>query len=398
MGLFDRIFGSNKTEMSYVPSEDRLKAIDEKVKVSFDKEIDTIILVLKNLGLLDSSKIENIINEQGFKYDKSVLNRLRISTSEENINYLHKYFDVIPIGYGSVRLDDIRKKLEKMASNKTKEGKNSHEVVEELIDEARFDIKVYEDKLKSFNSIVGNLEKNSNSESEIVAMMDYWTEYYKENEFGYPINISEKVNSMIRELKSLEFGGYGEDEIKNFRVNCNKMIEEGKLKNEKVSDTYNRINTTLFLPKKNKYLADVEILKRKIQMIKDSPTLNEDEINQNIEETITGFNELYGHIINPNEKLEEMIDNLKSLQYGGYGKYVIDEFQKLSLRIIDDGKRNNKSVNYVISKIKVEYNHLLRRYDKELDKLNSMINQLEDFGLSTDDKKEIPPLLFKKSK
>lgn len=389
MGLFDRIFNSNKNNISEISNEDRLKVVKEEEKVSFDKEIDTIELALKNLGLLDSIKIEDIIKKQGFKYDKSVLNRLRVNTSEDKINNLHKYFDSVPIGYGSVTLSEIRKSLEKISKEKMNEGKNHHEIVEELIDEARYYIKSYEDKLVKLNEIVGNLENNSNSESEVIAMMDYWTEYYKEHEFGYPIDLTDKVNSMIIELKNLEYGGYGIDEINKFRSNCNKIIEEGKLNEEKASDTFNRINTTLFLPKKNKYLADVEILKRKIQMINDSPALNDEEKEQNIEETITGFNELYGHVINLNERLEDMISKLKSLQYGGYGEHVIDDFRKYSLKIIEDGKRVNKSVNSILSKIKVEYNILIRKYNTELDRLNTMITQLEDFSLSSDEKRDI---------
>ena len=47
-----------------------------------------------------------------------------------------------------------------------------------------------------YQKIVGTGDKESEKVTE-----------YAENEFGYPINISEKVNSMIRELKNLEFGG-----------------------------------------------------------------------------------------------------------------------------------------------------------------------------------------------
>ena len=79
----------------------------------------------------------------------------------ERLKYdnLYKYFESVPIGYGDVKLNDVRKELENIAKDKQNSGLNDYEIIEELIDYTKSVISNYESKLNNFNSIVKNLEE-----------------------------------------------------------------------------------------------------------------------------------------------------------------------------------------------------------------------------------------------
>lgn len=385
MGLFDKIFNLNNSSVEH-SIENRAEQSNEPIVVI--KEIDEILSILGQLGLLDQETIENNLKDDK-NFESSILKRIMIKTDEENISHLLKYFKDIKLGYGSVKLNQIKDRMNDLVSEKINEGKNKAEVIEELISLARIEVENYERVLKSFNETIGKLEENSSNESELIVMMDYWVNYFKEQELGYPINLQNKVDTMVRELAQLPYGGYGSEEIKRFIEAANKMIEEAKNNKEESNHTVNRITTSLFTPKKNRYMSDVETLKRKLQMISESPYLSDIEKNNNKQQTIREFNQMNGHILGIQESIEQMRTNLTLLECGGFGPLIIDKFITKALEISRLGKESGKSDESIINEIQIEYNKLLNEYQIRLNRLKEKIQITQEKEISQEEKDRI---------
>lgn len=370
MGFFSKLFHLNEEEKKEKGQDIVDKKVDEtnvnSNNIVVSKEIDTIINILANLGLLDSDNIEEKLETQGIDFDKSILKRLMIKTDYSKIPKLVKYFESYNLGYGIDKLNHIKEELVDLSVSKASEGKNYSEIVEELINATKYKIEEYENVLVNINTTINNIEENTKNESEVLAMVDYWTIQYKEQFLGYPINLKSKVDTMVIELKSLPYGGYGEIEIEKFVDSCQKLIQEGKNNNEDTNHTQSRIVSTLFEPKKSRYFSDLEVLKKKIDMIKASPFLSEDEVENNVKNAIIEFNIMCGHkVVNDNKEkenkkespveakeeileqkndinednslfiIEVNIQKLTSLDRGGYGPRVISEFRLESEKIMN---------------------------------------------------------------
>ena len=70
MSIFDSLFGHKKEEQK----ED---------KVNLTKQIDTLVLVIENLGLLNKEKIIEKLDKLPVEYDKNLIKRLSIMFSVE---------------------------------------------------------------------------------------------------------------------------------------------------------------------------------------------------------------------------------------------------------------------------------------------------------------------------
>lgn len=374
MGFFDRIFNLNN-QSTEDKVESRIEETTEPIVVI--KEIDEIISILGQLGLLNSDTIEKKV-EDDKNFESSILKRIMIKTENENIDCLEKYFANIQLGYGSVKLNQFKDKMNDLASEKIASGENKAEVIEELIEFARMQVENYERVLKEFNKTVRKLEENTSNESELLVMLDYWTNYFKEQELGYPINLQNKVDTMARELQTLPYGGYGGEEINRFVEAAYKMIEEAKNNKEESNHTVSRITSSLFLPKKNRYLADVETLKRKLQMITESPYLSDMEKEQNKQQTIRDFNQMNGHSLGIQESIEQMVANLSLLECGGFGPLIIEKFVNKALNIAKSGNDNGNNNETIINDIQKEYNKLLNEYQIRLTKLKEKIQRNQE--------------------
>ena len=375
MGLLDKIF-RNKNEITMPDVE--LRTLDSKNPIMVTKEINSIIEILGNLGLMDSKQIEKKLeaNRIDDSIDISVLKRLDIHTNPENISRLKKYFTSVPIGYGSVKLNQLRDKLKDLSDEWIEEGKNQPEVVEEMISYVKMEIDLYEKTIRTFNKTIIKIEENDLSESEKIAMIDFWTNYYKENELGYPIDLNNKVNTMARELRQLPYGGYGTDEVNRFLEACNKMIEEGRINKEETNHTLSRITTSLFEPKKSRYISDVETLKRKLQMINESPYLKEEEKEKNRNRTIQEFQVMNGHMLDLNSIINQMKADLSILEYGGLGPSLQQEFVEKVEIIITRGKIQGKSDDELKQKIEEVFNQMKDDYYQKVEKMKNEIYQI----------------------
>ena len=374
MGFFDRIFNLNN-QSTEDKVESRIEETTEPIVVI--KEIDEIINILGQLGLLNSDIIQKKV-EIDKNFESSILKRIMIKTENENIDRLEKYFANIQLGYGSVKLNQFKDKMNDLASEKITAGANKEEVIEELIEFARMQVENYERVLKGFNETLKKLEENTASESELLVMLDYWTNYFKEQELGYPINLQNKVETMARELQTLPYGGYGGEEINRFMEAAYKMIEEAKNNKEESNHTVSRITSSLFTPKKNRYMADVETLKRKLQMITESPYLSDMEKEQNKQQTIREFNQMNGHSLGVEESIEQMKVNLSLLECGGFGPLIIEKFANKAQSISKTGNENGKSIEEIINDIQREYNKLLNEYQTRLTKLKEKIQRNQE--------------------
>ena len=74
MGILDKIFKKDEEELIVVKEMD------------VDKEIDTIILILRNLSTLNTENIRNLVKRLDENYDESILYRLRVDIDQESIN------------------------------------------------------------------------------------------------------------------------------------------------------------------------------------------------------------------------------------------------------------------------------------------------------------------------
>lgn len=369
MSIFSKLF--KKKEDIELPKED----VNEQT-LNVTKTIDTIINILANLGLLHEQEIaSNFSNDQTF--DLSILKRMMIDSHSVTTESLEKYFNRAKLGYGSIKLKSIRLKLENYAAKKIEDGQNNKEVVEELIEYAKDDVIYYGKVLEKFNANIEKLEENSTSQLDLIAMLDYWTNYYKEQELGYPINLATKIDTLALELMQLPYGGFGIDEISKFKEAAYKKLEEGKLNNEESHHTLSRILTSLFNPKKEHYLEDVESLEKKIQMINESPELSDLEKQQRRLKTIKEFNIMNGHREDLDTYIEQLRKNLSILEYGGYGINVLDQFSVQANGFINAGKKSNKSEDVVRKEIHDEYQKLVDQYQKKLVVLKEKTREID---------------------
>lgn len=196
-------------------------------------EIDTIIAIMDNLGLLNTFKIEQFLKNQGTKYDKSVLNRLMISVDEDSIKEIKKYYNPSNIGYGDIKLLSIKDSLENLAKKEIASGKNNLEVVEELINYSKKYIDEYQKIIIEFDNIIKNLEVRCNSNSELFAMMEYWYNNFKEEKLGYTPDIDKKIETLASKLENLPYGGYGDEKVEEFRDLAKQMAAVKKNNNER---------------------------------------------------------------------------------------------------------------------------------------------------------------------
>ena len=87
MSIFDSLFGHKKEEQK----ED---------KVNLTKQIDTLVLVIENLGLLNKEKIIEKLDKLPVEYDKNLIKRLSISEDKEKLSALYKYLEKDNLSFG----------------------------------------------------------------------------------------------------------------------------------------------------------------------------------------------------------------------------------------------------------------------------------------------------------
>ena len=330
MGLFDKLL-SIKDDI--INSKNSSKEV--VVSNPFDKDIDSIIAILKNLGVLDEAQIVSVLKTKKVNYDSSVLKRLLVKFDSENTELLRKYFLDNKLGYGENKISEIKNDLYDLSIKLQSENKSKDEIVELLIARARSYIAEYKKSLTSYNDTIKLLENNVTSKAELIGMIDYWTNFFKEQSFGYTINLNDRIDTMALELRLLPYGGYGDKEIRKFIEEAYKIVTQGKSDKESTKVIYSKIND-LFNKMKNRYMADIESLKKKISLINESEYINDTEKNNNKKKVISEFNIMNGHglidkrTMNDSNSvflIEVNIQKLMNLPMGGYGPEAIKSYR-----------------------------------------------------------------------
>lgn len=377
MGILDKIFKKDEEELIVVKEMD------------VDKEIDTIILILRNLSTLNTENIRNLVKRLDENYDESILYRLRVDIDQESINDFRRYFSSMYLGYGQERLDEIKQELYLVAKDKNEAGRNKPEVVEELIEYAKALVDQYEIIIKRFNDIIKSIDENeAMSEAEKVVMRDYWVNNFMEQELGYPLDLERKVEDMVAELESLEFGGYGDSEIKKFKNACKKRIAMGEKINEPKKHILSEIEVILFTPLKNKYKTNLEVVKLRLSQIENSDS-SQEEIDKVSKKAIAEFKEKNGHAVDIEQRVEEMEKSLSKLAKYGYGEEKIKEFTKNVDRILKNAEKVAKSQEEIFNEIESEYYFFKRRYEECYNTLQNIIKNIKDKKISEEEKERL---------
>lgn len=376
MGILNKIFGLDKNEEEMIIAKE----------MDVDKEINTILLILRNLSTLNTKNIDSLVKKLDNHYDESILYRLRVDIDQDSIEDFRTYFSSMCLGYGAEKINEIREELYLVAKDKNEAGRNKPEVVEELIEYAKTLVDQYEVIIKRFNAIISSIDHNDTmSEAEKVVMRDYWVNNFMEQELGYPLDLERKVQGMVEELESLEFGGYGDSEIKKFKAACKKRIAAGEKANESKKHILSEIEVILFTPLKNKYKTNLEVVKLRLSQIENSESTPE-EIDKVTKRTITEFKEKNGHAIDIEHRVEEMENSLSKLAKYGYGEEKIAEFTANVDRILKNAEKVAKSQEEIIKEIESEYYFFKRRYEECYNTLQNIIKNIKEKKISDEEK------------
>lgn len=368
MGILEKLFRLEKNEEELVIAK----------QIDVDKEINTILLILRNLSNLNTKNIDSLVKKLDENYDESILYRLRVDIDQDSIKDFRRYFSSMCLGYGTERLNEIKEELYLVAKDKSAAGRNKPEVVEELIEYSKALVDQYELIIKRFNDIIRSIDYNETmSEAEKVVMRDYWVNNFMEQELGYPLDLDRKVADMVAELESLEFGGYGDSEIKKFKTACKKRITAGEKINEPKKHILSEIEVILFTPLKNKYKTNLEVVKLRLSQIENSDSTPE-EIDKITKKTLTEFKEKNGHDIDIEQRIEEMENSLSKLAKYGYGEEKIREFVDNIDRILKNAEKVAKSQEEIIREIESEYYFFKRRYEECYNTLQNIIKNIKD--------------------
>ena len=369
MSIFDSLFGHKKEEQK----ED---------KVNLTKQIDTLVLVIENLGLLNKEKIIEKLDKLPVEYDKNLIKRLSISEDKEKLTALYKYLEKDNLSFGKESINSLRKQLEFISSNNSLTQDN---MIEEMLNVTEKYINKYKSIIEELNNSIKTFEMAKPTYADKIAMIDSFTKLYKENELGYPINLEEKVEDRQRSLKNLKYGGYGEEELKSFISRCKNTITDKTNKGWTTKEILDFIDENIYTPLLSRYNQDLEQLEIRISRLQ-SGEYKENERKRKQEEIILDFNEHYGHNITPEIFREKYKNELLVIDNVGYPKDAIKEFEEEIDDIITRATIKGQTNISTVVDIKNVFDKYVIKYSKAKDTLERNIRKVERTILSNEEK------------
>ncbi len=343
-----------------------------------DKVIQTILAVLENLNTLDRMVIGANISTNNFYLDE-IFYRLKIENIDEFIKEIKEFYPKVIIGYGSKRLEEIKVKLENI---KNRDEINDTAKVEEMIFVSRLEIARYKEILKDLNLLIERIKSNNKLlEADKIALIDYWISFYKTEKLGFKLDINNEISLMIKELKELEYGGYGDRELNRFEEICLKEYVNYCKNNNDIENIIQSIKTNIFNPMLIRYRSELEILKKKLALLNLTNELSNLEKKLKEEEFIIDFNEKHGHKIDLSSQLLSMKKGLQELRYGGYGEAAIDKFINYSQSLIVKEKEKNKTDKEILALIRLEFKRSVKWFNKKLEKIEKRLDRINDSEL-----------------
>lgn len=343
-----------------------------------DKVIQTILAVLENLNTLDRMVIGANISTNNFYLDE-IFYRLKIENIDEFIKEIKEFYPKVIIGYGSKRLEEIKVKLENI---KNRDEINDTAKVEEMIFVSRLEIARYKEILKDLNLLIERIKSNNKLlEADKIALIDYWISFYKTEKLGFKLDINSEISLMIKELKELEYGGYGDKELNRFEEICLKEYLNYCKNNNDIENIIQSIKTNIFNPMLIRYRSELQILKKKLALLNLTNELSNLEKKLKEEEFIIDFNEKHGHKIDLSSQLLSMKKGLQELRYGGYGEAAIDKFINYSQSLIVKEKEKNKTDKEILALIRLEFKRSVKWFNKKLEKIEKRLDRINDSEL-----------------
>lgn len=369
MSIFDSLFGHKKEEQK----ED---------KVNLTKQIDTLVLVIENLGLLNKEKIIEKLDKLQVEYDKNLIKRLSISEDKEKLSALYKYLEKDNLSFGKESINSLRKQLEFISSNNSLTQDN---MIEEMLNVTEKYINKYKSIIEELNNSIKTFEMAKPTYADKIAMIDSFTKLYKENELGYPINLEEKVEDRQRSLKNLKYGGYGEEELKSFISRCKNTITDKTNKGWTTKEILDFIDENIYTPLLSRYNQDLEQLEIRISRLQNGE-YKENERKRKQDEIILDFNEHYGHNITPEIFREKYKNELLVIDKVGYPKDAIKEFEEEIDDIITRATIKGQTNISTVVDIKNVFDKYVIKYSKAKDTLERNIRKVERTMLSNEEK------------
>ena len=369
MSIFDSLFGHKKEEQK----ED---------KVNLTKQIDTLVLVIENLGLLNKEKIIEKLDKLQVEYDKNLIKRLSISEDKEKLSALYKYLEKDNLSFGKESINSLRKQLEFISSNNSLTQDN---MIEEMLNVTEKYINKYKSIIEELNNSIKTFEMAKPTYVDKIAMIDSFTKLYKENELGYPINLEEKVEDRQRSLKNLKYGGYGEEELKSFISRCKNTITDKTNKGWTTKEILDFIDENIYTPLLSRYNQDLEQLEIRISRLQNGE-YKENERKRKQDEIILDFNEHYGHNITPEIFKEKYKNELLVIDKVGYPKDAIKEFEEEIDDIITRATIKGQTNISTVVDIKNVFDKYVIKYSKAKDTLERNIRKVERTILSNEEK------------
>lgn len=369
MSIFDSLFGHKKEEQK----ED---------KVNLTKQIDTLVLVIENLGLLNKEKIIEKLDKMQVEYDKNLIKRLSISEDKEKLSALYKYLEKDNLSFGKESINSLRKQLEFISSNNSLTQDN---MIEEMLNVTEKYINKYKNIIEELNNSIKTFEMAKPTYADKIAMIDSFTKLYKENELGYPINLEEKVEDRQRSLKNLKYGGYGEEELKSFISRCKNTITDKTNKGWTTKEILDFIDENIYTPLLSRYNQDLEQLEIRISRLQNGE-YKENERKRKQDEIILDFNEHYGHNITPEIFKEKYKNELLVIDKVGYPKDAIKEFEEEIDDIITRAAIKGQTNISTVVDIKNVFDKYVIKYSKAKDTLERNIRKVERTILSNEEK------------
>ena len=369
MSIFDSLFGHKKEEQK----ED---------KVNLTKQIDTLVLVIENLGLLNKEEIIEKLDKLQVEYDKNLIKRLSISEDKEKLSALYKYLEKDNLSFGKESINSLRKQLEFISSNNSLTQDN---MIEEMLNVTEKYINKYKSIIEELNNSIKTFEMAKPTYADKIAMIDSFTKLYKENELGYPINLEEKVEDRQRSLKNLKYGGYGEEELKSFISRCKNTITDKTNKGWTTKEILDFIDENIYTPLLSRYNQDLEQLEIRISRLQNGE-YKENERKRKQDEIILDFNEHYGHNITPEIFKEKYKNELLVIDKVGYPKDAIKEFEEEIDDIITRATIKGQTNISTVVDIKNVFDKYVIKYSKAKDTLERNIRKVERTILLNEEK------------
>ena len=369
MSIFDSLFGHKKEEQK----ED---------KVNLTKQIDTLVLVIENLGLLNKEEIIEKLDKLQVEYDKNLIKRLSISEDKEKLSALYKYLEKDNLSFGKESINSLRKQLEFISSNNSLTQDN---MIEEMLNVTEKYINKYKSIIEELNNSIKTFEMAKPTYADKIAMIDSFTKLYKENELGYPINLEEKVEDRQRSLKNLKYGGYGEEELKSFISRCKNTITDKTNKGWTTKEILDFIDENIYTPLLSRYNQDLEQLEIRISRLQNGE-YKENERKRKQDEIILDFNEHYGHNITPEIFREKYKNELLVIDKVGYPKDAIKEFEEEIDDIITRATIKGQTNISTVVDIKNVFDKYVIKYSKAKDTLERNIRKVERTILLNEEK------------